>query len=55
MNSIKLQWKSSKLKVKLPFARKLQIGYNRVARIIDMMEADGIVSKANHVGKRDVL
>ncbi len=35
--------------------RKLQIGYNRAARIIDMMESDGIVSKANHVGKRDVL
>ena len=35
--------------------RYLQIGYNRAARIIDMMEADGIVSKANHVGKRDVL
>jgi S-DNA-T family DNA segregation ATPase FtsK/SpoIIIE len=35
--------------------RKLQIGYNRAARIIDMMEANGIVSKANHVGKRDVL
>ncbi len=35
--------------------RKLQIGYNRAARIIDMMEADGIISKANHVGKREVL
>jgi len=35
--------------------RKLQIGYNRAARIIDMMEEEGIVSKANHVGKRDVL
>ena len=35
--------------------RKLQIGYNRAARIVDMMEAEGIVSKANHVGKRDVL
>ena len=35
--------------------RKLQIGYNRAARIIDMMEAEGIVSKANHVGKRDIL
>ena len=35
--------------------RKLQIGYNRAARIIDMMETEGIVSKANHVGKRDVL
>ena len=35
--------------------RKLQIGYNRAARIIDAMEADGIVSKANHVGKREVI
>jgi S-DNA-T family DNA segregation ATPase FtsK/SpoIIIE len=35
--------------------RKLQIGYNRAARIIDMMEDKGIVSKANHVGKREVL
>ena len=35
--------------------RKLQIGYNRAARIIDMMEDDGIVGKANHVGKREIL
>ena len=35
--------------------RKLQIGYNRAARIVDMMEAEGVVSKANHVGKRDLL
>jgi len=35
--------------------RKLQIGYNRAARIIDMMEEKGIVSRANHVGKREVL
>ena len=35
--------------------RKLQIGYNRAASIIDMMEENGIVSKANHVGKREVL
>jgi len=35
--------------------RKLQIGYNRAARIVDMMEEDGIVSKANHVGKREIL
>jgi len=35
--------------------RKLQIGYNRAARIIDMMEENGIVSKANHVGKRELL
>ena len=35
--------------------RKLQIGYNRAARIMDKMEDDGLVSKANHVGKREVL
>ncbi len=35
--------------------RKLQIGYNRAARIIDQMEDNGIVGKANHVGKREVL
>jgi len=30
--------------------RKLQIGYNRAARIMEMMEKEGIVGKANHVG-----
>ena len=35
--------------------KKIQIGYNRAARIIDMMEENGIVSKANHVGKREIL
>jgi len=35
--------------------RHLQIGYNRAARIIDEMEKRGVVSKANHVGKRDIL
>ena len=35
--------------------RKLQIGYNRAARIVDQMEENGVVSKANHVGKREVL
>ena len=35
--------------------RHLQIGYNRAARIIEKMEHDGIVSPANHVGRREVL
>ena len=35
--------------------RHLQIGYNRAARIIEQMEKEGVVSTANHVGKRDVL
>jgi S-DNA-T family DNA segregation ATPase FtsK/SpoIIIE len=35
--------------------RHLQIGYNRAARIIEQMEKEGVVSQANHVGKREVL
>ena len=35
--------------------RKLQIGYNRAARIVDQMEEAKIISPANHAGKRDVL
>jgi S-DNA-T family DNA segregation ATPase FtsK/SpoIIIE len=35
--------------------RHLQIGYNRAARIIERMEREGVVSSANHVGKREVL
>ena len=35
--------------------RKLQIGYNRAARIIDQMEEAKIISPANHAGKRDIF
>ncbi|MCC5986055.1 MAG: DNA translocase FtsK 4TM domain-containing protein [Pararhodobacter sp.] len=35
--------------------RKLGIGYNKAARLVEQMEDQGVVSQANHVGKREVL
>ena len=35
--------------------RHLSIGYNRAAKIIEQMEKEGLVSEANHVGRREVL
>ena len=35
--------------------RHLNIGYNRAAKLIEQMEKEGVVSQANHVGKREVL
>jgi len=35
--------------------RKLQIGYNRAARIIEEMEEKGIISEPNNQGKREIL
>jgi len=33
----------------------LGIGYNKAARLVEQMEDNGIVTPANHVGKRDIL
>ncbi|MDE0344293.1 MAG: DNA translocase FtsK, partial [Boseongicola sp.] len=35
--------------------RKLAIGYNKAARLVEQMEESGLVSAANHVGKREIL
>ncbi len=35
--------------------RKLGIGYNKAARLVEAMEDEGVVSSANHVGKREIL
>ncbi len=35
--------------------RKLGIGYNKAARLVEQMEDNSLVSSANHVGKRDIL
>ena len=35
--------------------RRLQIGYNRAARIIEKMEEEGVISAPNHAGKREIL
>jgi S-DNA-T family DNA segregation ATPase FtsK/SpoIIIE len=35
--------------------RRLQIGYNRAASLMEKMEREGVVTAANHAGKRDIL
>ena len=35
--------------------RRLEIGYNKAARLVERMEEEGLVSSANHVGKREIL
>jgi len=35
--------------------RRLRIGYNKAADIIDKMEKEGIISEADHVGRREIL
>ncbi|MBU2981126.1 DNA translocase FtsK 4TM domain-containing protein [Lentibacter algarum] len=35
--------------------RKLSIGYNKAAKLVEQMEEEGLISAANHVGKREIL
>jgi DNA segregation ATPase FtsK/SpoIIIE, S-DNA-T family len=35
--------------------RRLQIGYNRAASLMERMEQEGIVGQPNHSGKREIL
>jgi S-DNA-T family DNA segregation ATPase FtsK/SpoIIIE len=35
--------------------RRLQIGYNRAATLIERMEKEGVVGQPNHAGKREIL
>lgn len=35
--------------------RKLGIGYNAAARLVERMESDGILARPDHVGRREVL
>jgi S-DNA-T family DNA segregation ATPase FtsK/SpoIIIE len=35
--------------------RRLSIGFNKAASLVERAEADGIISKPNHIGKREVL
>lgn len=35
--------------------RRMEIGYNKAARLVERMESEGLISAANHVGKRDIL
>lgn len=35
--------------------RKLGVGYNKAAKLVEQMEEQGVVTAANHVGKREIL
>ena len=35
--------------------RRLAIGYNKAATLIERMEREGVISGANHAGKREIL
>ncbi len=35
--------------------RRLSVGYNRAASLVERMEQEGLVGPANHVGKREII
>jgi DNA segregation ATPase FtsK/SpoIIIE-like protein len=51
------QWRSSPRTASATsyIQRKLSVGYNKAAKLVELMEEAGVVSQANHVGKREVL
>jgi uncharacterized protein (UPF0335 family) len=51
--AVMLVWQEDKCSTSF-IQRKMSIGYNKASRLVERMEALAIVSKANHVGKREV-
>lgn len=52
--ALALVFRERKISVSL-IQRYLKIGYNRSARLVERMESEGVVSPANHAGKREIL
>ena len=48
-------WRATRKATTCYIQRRLQIGYNRAASLIERMEQEGVVSSPNHKGVREVL
>ncbi len=48
-------WRATRKATTSYIQRRLEIGYNRAARLIERMEQEGVISKPNHKGVREVL